>query len=859
MDKMRRGRCFYMLALSASLLCGCGNGSTSSSVASSSSLAVDLSTLAMTTVDKTLVAEKEKLDVTLKGESVSSYTLSVTHDGALDSASYKVENGTIEYLKTGTFVVSASLPEYGSKKVDETVTVYPSIEEEIKAIPFENLILGKTYSVSPNLVSKLADFSYDTSDASSFLEVTSDNTLKVVGVSRGDLKISRKSSGAVVFNDLAIVKSTVVVAQIRDNLYNAGVLASPGSPASKDDLGKVKSLSFKKTLVDDLDATVSIAACPNLESLTITECNLVNLGFLTDLPKLTNLNLSDNAISDITAIGSCRKLTDLDLSGNAISDATPIRRLDVIANLNLRDNLITDLGPLSSLMTLRKLYLGYNDFAKITDIAGLTDLSDLDLSYSKITFDNAVVFDYFKKLEYLDLSGITIDLTSMPASLPNIHTLKFDNCGLNNYTDLVSVLSNYPSLTGLSLAYDEVGDSDLNEILALKGLTALNLSGNPLSLDESKNTNTFEGMSALTELSLEGCNNIPNLAPLEKIQENLISLDLSGCNSLSDFANVTAFKNLKDLYIQNDFNLLTQDIITSLKTWIGSDPKHPAINIVLLNDGSQIGDFTYYTNLKEFEAECKATGSTYTYTGKGSRIVLSFANEAYDSSLAIELGMVIDLPKSVTSLYLAGLKKHYIHKLAFVAEDRTADLNVAFENIDVTSPDAMPFFSTLGTSTLRCSYYGVLDVFRGGVGETGSTGADYSGNSAGQQGGTGKMGYPTFKSNGGVRLDVYTSITFFGGKGGRGGQGGSGTDGGLFGIGWKYGGAGGNGGTGGYALSANGTATLIRHKQQYVVNLYGGDGGDAGTNGFKANSSGSKGANGKSANVSVNEFFKRSK
>jgi Leucine-rich repeat (LRR) protein len=849
MKKMLRCSFFWALALSASALSGCAGGNEGGS----SSSVVDLSTLALSTVDKTLVGEKEKLAVTLQGEALSSYKLKVLRDGNEESDAYTAENGTIQYLKTGTYTLKASVPSLGEAQVGEDVTVYPSIEEEIKAIPFENLILGETYSISPHLDSKLADFAYDCSDANSFLEVTSQNTLKVVGVSRGNLKISRKSSGDVVFNDLAIVKSTIVVSQIRDYLYNAGIIASSAAPVSKDNMAQVKSLSFKKTLVDDLDATISIAACPNLESLTITDSNLSDLSFLKGLSNLTSLALNDNAISDISPLGDCRKLSALNLSGNQIADITPLRRLDVISDLNLRDNLITDLGPLSSLASLNKLYLGYNDFSKITDIAGLTNLKDLDLSYSKITFENAVVLDYLKSLEYLDLSGISVDLSLMPSSLPAIKTLKLDNCGINNYTDLVGVLSNYPSLTGLSIAYDEVMDTDLDTILSLKALTSLDLSGNPLTLDESKNTNTFAGMSALLELSFAGCNNIPNLSALSAIKENLTSLNLSGCNSLSDFASIKDFKNLKTLNIRNDFNLLNDDIIATLKAWVGTDLKHPAIAIELLSDGSSLNDFTFYTSLASLKKACTSTSSSaFTYSGDASRLVVSFANESYNSSLENWPNFTLTLPKSVSYVYWAGLPKRSVKGFSLVAADRTADLSFAFENMTLSYFYRNPAITMLGTSTLRLSFYGQNNALIGSFGPGGANGSG-----TGESGQNGENGYSAIKANGNVRFDVYSPLSLRGGDGGKGGDGISGN---FFSV--HHGGNGGNGGNGADAVTLNGKFTIVRHVKDYSVTMNGGAGGAGGKHGEYLGADGhdgSSGSNGGSSNVTPEEYFKRSR
>lgn len=129
----------------------------------------------------------------------------------------------------------------------------------------------------------------------------------------------------------------------------------------------------------------SLDCLHELKSLDITDCNLMNLTWLSKnyalstlnisacieeltgietQPRLETLYLGCNKLSDITALGELAFLKRLDLRGNDISDPSPLESLQFLEYLNL------DRNPLISEGTLRSKGIGtvvFNSQDKTTD------------------------------------------------------------------------------------------------------------------------------------------------------------------------------------------------------------------------------------------------------------------------------------------------------------------------------------------------------------------------------------------------------------------------------------------------------------------------------------------------------------
>ena len=141
---------------------------------------------------------------------------------------------------------------------------------------------------------------------------------------------------------------------------------------------------------------------PDLQRLTLNQCNLVTLEGLPALPRLETLSASDNRIETL---------------------GRDMRGLATLRVLNLQGNLLTTLPQsLGSLTHLELLLLDDNRLAALPDeIGALASLRRLSLTGNKLTTLPAAIAR-LGLLESLDLSGN--QLTALPAALDNCRSLR---------------------------------------------------------------------------------------------------------------------------------------------------------------------------------------------------------------------------------------------------------------------------------------------------------------------------------------------------------------------------------------------------------------------------------------------------
>jgi len=213
-----------------------------------------------------------------------------------------------------------------------------------------------------------------------------------------------------------------------------------------DVLGRVTRLHAPDAGIEDLTGIQNLV---RLGELHIYGNNRIrDVTPLAGLPALTDLNLARNAIEDIGPLARVRTLTSLDLLGNPIRDFTPIGELTGLIRLRLGPG-VTDLSALRSLTRLGRLELAHNDVTDLAPLAPLTSLTRLSLS------DNP---------HLRDLSPLT--------SLVNLEVLELGGTAVGDLTHVGEL----PRITSLSL--DGTRIFDLGPLLALAGLTRLDLRGN---------------------------------------------------------------------------------------------------------------------------------------------------------------------------------------------------------------------------------------------------------------------------------------------------------------------------------------------------------------------------------------------
>jgi hypothetical protein len=208
----------------------------------------------------------------------------------------------------------------------------------------------------------------------------------------------------------------------------------------------------------------------------------------TDLATLNFFCASDRGITNVAGLEWATNLTGLALAHNAITDLSPLSSLHALVQLDAGNNALTNLTPLASLRGLTNLNLGGNQIASAAPLCGLTNLTSL----------------------WLDRNPL-----GSVAPLSNLTTLR-------------------------TLVLFQTGVADLAPLIPIRGLSHLDVRGNPLTnaatvLTQITNLSTlYLGDSCTTSLSF--------LLPLARLE----SLDLDH-NAVRDFSALAALPALKHL------------------------------------------------------------------------------------------------------------------------------------------------------------------------------------------------------------------------------------------------------------------------------------------------------------------------
>ena len=250
-----------------------------------------------------------------------------------------------------------------------------------------------------------------------------------------------------------------------------------------------------------------------------------------DMEDLTKLEARGQGITNLSGLEYAIKLVRLDVRDNEVSDITPILDLTTLEDLALNRNPITSISGLSTLTNLEHLSLESLDLnnADLAELEPLTELRYLGLEDNEIS--DLSVISKLTKLNHLELQRNQLADISLLASLTNLEQLNIGNHDLND----ISVVAKFPKLTHLRAKRNNLDDADM-AVLADKAIEVLDL-----------------GWNSVTDLSFISA--FPNLRKLY-IDGNVIA-DLSllyGLTGLSEVGISSA--NISDLSFLADFSKL---------------------------------------------------------------------------------------------------------------------------------------------------------------------------------------------------------------------------------------------------------------------------------------------------------------
>ncbi|KAJ1416249.1 Leucine-rich repeat [Sesbania bispinosa] len=281
---------------------------------------------------------------------------------------------------------------------------------------------------------------------------------------------------------------------------------------------RVSNTSFSGAFPD------SIGNMRHLSKLDLSYCGFNGTlpNSLSSLTEVSYLDLSyNNFTGPMPSFGKAANLTHLDLSHNGLSGAIPssshFEGLHNLVTINLQHNSFSGSIP-SSLFTLplvQKIQLSFNQFGQLEGFVNMSSsmLNTLDLSSN-------------------NLSG------PFPASIFQLSTLSILKLSSNKFN----------------------GSMELNKLLELRNLTALDLSYNNLSVNANVTNAHLFSFPNISNLNLASCNLKTLPGPLLNLTSNLIVLDVHNNQLLGPIPVFPKYASYLD-YSRNNFSsVIPKDI-----------------------------------------------------------------------------------------------------------------------------------------------------------------------------------------------------------------------------------------------------------------------------------------------------------
>lgn len=219
-----------------------------------------------------------------------------------------------------------------------------------------------------------------------------------------------------------------------------------------------------------------IAACPALETLILTDCDLTNIAPLASMKSLRVLDLSDNSINALDSLigGELEALEEFYLGHNALSGLPGLRGFPELKILDLSYNALTFVGGVSSCPSLERLNVSHNRLSSVTALSALTKLVWFNGSANEIT--DVSMMAPCTALETFIMTDNKLDSVDFLSGCAGIREVNIDNndvvkvpafqkdCPLSsfsaahNFLNDLSGLSGLQKLTMVNADYNNIGD-----------------------------------------------------------------------------------------------------------------------------------------------------------------------------------------------------------------------------------------------------------------------------------------------------------------------------------------------------------------------------------------------------------------
>jgi Leucine-rich repeat (LRR) protein len=136
------------------------------------------------------------------------------------------------------------------------------------------------------------------------------------------------------------------------------------------------------------DTVLDLPHLPNLDELSLNNCNIVSINKIGHLKKLTKLHLYRSNLNDITVLAQFPKLKEVYFNTVHLNDISIFGQKDSFQNmkiLSVINNNIVDISPLSTLFALQYLNFSSNKIEDISPLSGLKNLRYVNLESNQIS------------------------------------------------------------------------------------------------------------------------------------------------------------------------------------------------------------------------------------------------------------------------------------------------------------------------------------------------------------------------------------------------------------------------------------------------------------------------------------------
>lgn len=268
----------------------------------------------------------------------------------------------------------------------------------------------------------------------------------------------------------------------------------------------------------------ALGTLTNMESLSISDCGVSDLSFLSGLKKLTMLQVSDNAVRDLSPLSGLTGLKNLYIDNNPIDSLEPLSALSNLRTLSMKGVSVSqkDLDALAKALPNCKIY---------------ADAQEKDERPKEITLGGKT---FSTDVTELNLGNLGIEDISALVSCTKLTKLDLRDNRISDLSPLVEL----QDLEWLCIWNNEV--EDINPLLSMQKLRCFDADGNKIS-----DISVLQYLPELDELWLSN-NPIRSFEPL-RYQTELTCLGLAG-TGLDDSGLDCLMKmdKLKELYIKDN-------------------------------------------------------------------------------------------------------------------------------------------------------------------------------------------------------------------------------------------------------------------------------------------------------------------